>query len=73
MTINDMINAGITIEGDIEIRKWDSYIDDALVLFKGDAWELNTNASYMDEEISYMFAYKDKDDYTTVLCFELAN
>lgn len=71
MTINDMIDAGINIEGEIEIRKWDSEIDDALVLFKGDVYELNTYASYMDEEISYMFAYKG--EYTTVLCFELAN
>ena len=31
MNINDMIDAGISIEGEIEIRKWDSDIDDALV------------------------------------------
>lgn len=73
MTINDMIDAGISIEGEIEIRKWDSSIDDALVLFRGYDYELNHDASYMYEEISYMFAYKDKDNYTTVLCFELAN
>lgn len=71
MTINDMIDSGITIEGEIEIRKWDSSTDDAFVLFSGDAWELNTDASYMHEEISYMFAYKN--EYTSVLCFELAN
>lgn len=70
MTLDKMINNGITIEGEVEIRKWDSYIDDVLVLFKDDAYELNTNASYMYEEISYMFAYKD--DYKAILCFELA-
>ena len=72
MIINDMIDAGITIEGEIEIRKWDSYADDAIVLFNGDAWELNCNASYMYEEVSYMFAYKNEYNMS-VLCFELAN
>ena len=73
MTINDMLDAGICIEGEVEIRKWDSSIDDVMILFKDDAYELNTNASYMDEEVTYMFAYRDTANYSTVLCFELAN
>lgn len=71
MTLDEMISNGITIEGEIEIRKWDNSIDDAIVLFKDDAYELDYNASYMYEEASYMFAYKD--GYKAVLCFELNN
>lgn len=71
MTIAEMIDNGITIEGEVEIRKWDSYIDDNLILFKDDAYELNMNASYMYENVTYMFAYKN--EYQTILCFELAN
>lgn len=72
MTINDMIDAGIEIEGGIEIRKWDTYADDSVVLFKGYAWELNGNASYMNEDISYMYAHNNKYNMS-ILCFELAN
>ena len=73
MTINDMINAGITFEGEVEIRKWDSDADEPVVLFKSDTWDFDVDASYMDEEVVYMFAYRDTDNYSTVLCFELAN
>lgn len=69
MTIDEMIADGITIEGEIEIRIWDSEIDDALVLFKDDACELDGYASYMYMDVSYMFAYNDSG--CSVLCFEL--
>lgn len=71
MTLDQMINHGITIEGGVEIRVWDSEIDDALVLFKDDAYELDYYASYMYENVQYMFAYND--GYRSVLCFELAS
>lgn len=71
MNINDMIDAGITIEGEIEIRKCDNEDGSVIVIHGGYADELDENEWYMDKEISYMFAYKN--DYSTVLCFELAN
>lgn len=71
MTINDMINAGITFEGEVEIRKWDSDADEANVLFRSDTWDFDVDASYMDEEVVYMFAYND--GISSVMCFELAN
>lgn len=70
MTINDMIDAGITIEGEIEIRKWTDYNSyDPCVLFKG--YELDGDEWYMDANVAYMFAYDDGDK--TILCFELEN
>ena len=71
MNINDMIDAGITFEGEVEIRKWDSDIDEPIVLFRSDTWDFDVDASYMNEEVIYMFAYND--GITSVLCFELAN
>ena len=67
----DEITSFITVEGEIEIRVWDDVINDALVLFKGDAWELDMNASYMFEEISNMFSYND--GHGSALCFELVD
>jgi hypothetical protein len=69
MNINDMIDAGIAIEGEIEIRISDSKTYDTIVLFKDDACELDYDASYMYQNVQYMFAYNDGD--STVLCFEL--
>lgn len=71
MNINDMINAGITFEGEVEIRKWDSDADEPIVLFRSDTWDFDVDASYMNEEVVYMFAYND--GITSVMCFELAN
>lgn len=69
MTLDEMVGNGITIEGEIEIRISDSKTYDTIVLFKDDAYELDYDASYMYEEVSYMFAYNDVD--SAVLCFEL--
>lgn len=69
MTLDEMIDNGITIEGEIEIRISDSKTYNTIVLFKDDAYELDYDASYMYEEVSYMFAYNDGD--SAVLCFEL--
>lgn len=68
MTLDDMIGNGITIEGCIEIRRWDNE-NEPTILFKGDEWELDYDAGYVFEDIKYMFAYKN--GYDSILCVEL--
>ena len=61
MTINDMLEAGMTIEGRVCIRAWD---DDADVyntdVDKGDFDQMHTwDDIWLDTPIEYMFAEND--------------
>jgi uncharacterized protein YcnI len=71
MTLRDMIDSGIQIEGYVEIRCWenDTYPD---VYYEGYDVDIDRSADYMDKEIAYIFAYEDKRDENGVrICIEL--
>ena len=69
MTLDDIMSH-VSIEGEIKIQRWDD--DEADVIFEGYASDLDDCASYMFEDIAYMFACKN--DYgMPVTCFEFAS
>lgn len=58
MTIRDMVEQGIEIQGVVEVQYWDDKNEDAVRLFKSSRREsyINFPDSVMDLEIKYIWA-----------------
>lgn len=54
MSINDLLESGIEIQGNIEVKQWIN--DEEHLLYKGDAERISRNANYVNMRITYMFS-----------------
>lgn len=72
MTLRDMIENGITIEGYVKVQCWED-MDNPTIYWEGYANEgIKKNLhDYLDREICYIFSYNTSPNIAAI-CIELA-
>lgn len=54
MSINELLNSGIEIQGNIKISQWIN--DEEKILYEGEAERISRNVNYTNMRITYMFS-----------------
>ena len=60
MTIQDLLDQGIQIQGYVLIRKYDDINNKYITLFEGDGETFNLKTKGLDSKILYMYSRSEK-------------